>query len=229
MRLLPKSQELRRLRALHLKRHRGQKVFCIGRNKTGTTSLKLALSELGYNIGSQDIGELLVKDYAKKNWKPIIRYCYSAEAFQDAPFSWPYTWLILTEHFPGAKFILTVRDSESWYKSITRFHSKLFADGKRLPTKQDLLAANYRYPGFMWDVFQAVWKTPETDLYNKGSLIQNFERHNNDVIHYFNASKNFLKLDLSERDSYDRLCAFLGKQPLRSAFPHENQTSKIAR
>lgn len=114
------------------------KIFCIGRNKTGTTSLKKALKDLGYRVGVQSKAELLLADYSKGKWKSLIKYCKTAEVFQDAPFSWPYTWLILHEHFPGAKFILTTRDSEDWYRSITRFHAKKFAPGKSIPEKHRL-------------------------------------------------------------------------------------------
>lgn len=90
-----------------------QKVFCIGRNKTGTTSLKKALSEFGYLIGDQRAAERLIDAYAIRDFGPIMSYCETAEAFQDVPFSWPYTYVVLDQAFPNSKFILTVR-SGGW-------------------------------------------------------------------------------------------------------------------
>lgn len=207
-----------------IRRKKKEKVFCIGRNKTGTTSIEFVLKEFGYNMGNQGKAELLVHDYAKGNWKPIIKYCKSAEAFQDAPFSWPNTWLILHEHFPDAKFILTTRDSEKWYNSITKFHAKGFSKNNHPPTKSDLINATYRYKGFMWDANRAVWKTDEENVYNKKNMIDNFERHNKDVKHFFIGKNNFLEIDVSDEYSYIELCDFLGKEPMHKDFPHLNKT-----
>jgi hypothetical protein len=37
------------------------KYFCIGRNKTGTTSLKRAFEDLGYPVGDQRKAEILTE------------------------------------------------------------------------------------------------------------------------------------------------------------------------
>lgn len=217
---------LNKLKGLTKSSSREQKIFCIGRNKTGTTSLKQVLKEFDYKIGDQKEAELLTKYYKDYNWKPILKYCQKYEAFQDAPFSWPYTWLILHHHFPNAKFILTYRDEEAWYRSLTSFHSKLFADGHRIPNKEDLQNAMYRYKGFMWETNRVNYKTPENDPYNKTLLIAHYKRHNEDILHYFKGSQNFLALDVSESNSYYQLCDFLGKKPLHETFPHLNKTNK---
>lgn len=91
---------------------RGEKIFCIGRNKTGTTSLKTALSDLGYRIGNQHRAEQLITHYRDREWKPIVEYCYTADAFQDVPFSLPFTYVVMDRAFPGSKFILSVRDPD---------------------------------------------------------------------------------------------------------------------
>lgn len=204
-----------------------EKIFCIGRNKTGTTSLEKALTEFGYKMGNQSRAELLIKYYRNYNWNPIINFCKSADAFQDVPFSWPYTWLILHEKFPKSKFILTTRDEEEWYESITSFHSKKFSDGKTPPNKKDLQEATYRYKGFVWDANRAVWKTPEDDVYNKEIFLNNYRSHNISVLNYFKDNPNFLHLDLSNSGSYKTLASFLGKKPLRESFPHLNKTKEI--
>ena len=92
------------------------KIFCIGANKTGTTSLKKAMDELGFVVGAQITAENLVDDWAQRDFRRIIKYCKSAEFFQDAPFSFEFTYIVMDHAFPGSKFILTERDSpEQWY------------------------------------------------------------------------------------------------------------------
>lgn len=201
-----------------------EKIFCIGRNKTGTTSLEKVLSDLGFQMGEQVEGEMLIKDYSNGNFKSLLKFCKTAQAFQDIPFSCPYTWFILATNFPNAKFILTIRDEEDWYRSLTNYHSKLFGTEGKLPTAKDLKNANYRYPGFVWDVFQAVWKTGVTKPYDKKVLLANYKRHNEDVIHYFKGKDNFIIVDVSNRNDYFKLCEFLEKRPLHDRFPHQNKT-----
>ena len=64
-----------------------EKIFCIGFNKTGTTTLLHTLKELGYKMGNQARGELLFFDWYNRNFNPIVKYCKTADAFQDIPFS----------------------------------------------------------------------------------------------------------------------------------------------
>jgi len=87
------------------------KVFCIGANKTGTTSLAMFFRSINYKVGNQEEGELLLKEWSIRNFGPIIELAKTADFFQDIPFSCPYTYQALDMAFPAAKFILSVRDS----------------------------------------------------------------------------------------------------------------------
>src|SRR5690554_812633 len=78
-----------------LKKDSDPKIFGIGANKTGTTSLKAAMRAMGYSIGDQRIAENLVTDWAKRDFARIVEYCRSAQFFQDIPFSKPYTFVVL--------------------------------------------------------------------------------------------------------------------------------------
>jgi len=73
----------------------------------------------------------------------------TAQAFQDIPFSLPYTFQALDMRFPGSKFILTIRNNpDQWYHSLISFHSKLFGRGK-VPDYDDLKKATYVYPDWI--------------------------------------------------------------------------------
>ncbi|MGZ4035071.1 MAG: sulfotransferase, partial [Bacteroidia bacterium] len=121
------------------------KIFCVGFNKTGTTSLKKALEDLNYTVGNQSAGEWMVDDWAKRDFSALDQFCKTADAFQDIPFSFPFTYMYLDQKFKGSKFILTERDSaEEWYNSLLNFHSKLWGRNG-VPTKNDLLESTYIY------------------------------------------------------------------------------------
>lgn len=205
------------------------KVFCIGFNKTGTTTLEQTLIQLGYKMGNQAKGELLFLDWFKRDFKSIIKHCNTADAFQDIPFSLPYTFMMLDQYYKNAKFVLTVRDSElQWYESLTKFHSKLWGEGKRLPTAEDMKNATYRYRGFTYESFKLIYNTPDDDLYNKAILTKLYKLHNYTVEDYFRGNpEKFLIINVSKSSDYAKLCTFLGKPVKADDFPWKNKTSDL--
>lgn len=203
-----------------------EKLFCIGFGKTGTTTIERVLKDFKYNMGNQEEGELLVFDWAKRDFKNIIKLCKSADAFQDVPFSLPFTYMALDQNYKRSKFILTERDNaEQWYHSLTRFHSKLWSDGKQRPTAVQLKNAEYRYKGFAYQTVKLLYNTPDDDLYNKETLIDVYTKHNQQVKDYFKSRpEKLLVINVSKKEDYFRLCDFLQKKPIRANFPWENKT-----
>lgn len=214
-------------RALRCMRSRlnSKKIFVIGRNKSGTTSVEAALRDLGFNVAPQRPFELLLYDWAENRWDRLIRYCRWFDAFQDIPFSLPRTYRILDKAFPGSKFILSIRDSsEQWYRSLVKFQSVKFGNGSR-PTWNDLENAKYCKKGFMADCARLVYQASPDQLYDRSLYIRNYESHNSEVIEYFkNRPNDLLIIDVASPDSYQRFCQFLGRKPLRETFPWENRT-----
>jgi hypothetical protein len=204
----------------------GPKVFCIGLNKTGTTSLDRALKDLGYLMGHQPTAELLLEPWSRRDFGPIIEFAKSADAFQDIPFSLPFTYQALDGAFPDARFLLTVRaDAEEWYRSLTRFHAKLWTDGERIPTEQDLRKAFYREEGYVWRASRLIYDTPDSDPYHKPWLLAHYERHLVNVREYFrHRPGKLLEINLANDEDYLRMCAFLGKTPCGDTFPLLNKT-----
>ena len=206
-----------------------EKLFCIGSGKTGTTSVEKALYDFGYAMGDQAKGELLLDAYAKREFKPIIEFCKTADAFQDAPFCFQHTYISLDQYFKNAKFILTIRDSdEQWYHSLLSFHNKLYGGGQRIPTWEDLKNAKYRYRGYAAEVRKKVFGFNEgEDPYDAVKLKRYYNTHNASVMDYFKNKNNLLIINVSDTASYGKLCEFLGKKPLYQEFPWMNKTSDI--
>lgn len=203
------------------------KIFCIGQNKTGTTSLKKFFNDHGYVVGDQIKAELLLDHYIARDWKPILKYCNTAQVFQDIPFSNSYLYILLDYHFPNAKFILSERDTpEAWYQSISKFHSNLFGKNGNIPTKENLQNADYRYKGFLWKSFSEKYGDAEEDLYNKEKLIEIYLNRNNQIKHYFKNKSNFIELNVSKKNSVIKLSNFLNIRPKYQEFPWENKTVK---
>lgn len=205
------------------------KVFGIGNNKTGTTSLKAAMEELGFIVGGEITDIQYSRDWGQRDFSSLVKYCEHAQFFQDIPFSKPFTYVILDHEFPGSKFILTVRNNpEEWYNSLVKFHSKLWGKDGRVPLKEDLINDTKFYKGFRWERNRIHSPTPENDLYNKDILIESYKRHNKNVKEYFrHRPEDLLVLNVAKDGSYQKLCGFLGVKSNREKFPWENKTKEV--
>ncbi len=202
-----------------------QKVFCVGRNKTGTTSLLDVMTRLGYRSGDQPKAELLLEDWARGDFDAIGKHCRRRNFFQDIPFSLPGTFQAMDRAFPKSRFILTVRsNAEEWYESLVRFHTKLIGAG-RVPTAEDLRAFKYRAPGWLWRTQELVYGVDEDTLYDRDHYIQHYERHNESIRSYFQGRPgDLLKLDLSQPKALEKLCGFLGRSHEGLSMPHLNRS-----
>lgn len=202
------------------------KIFCIGQNKTGTTTISSVLKKLGYKIGSQAKAEVLISEWAKRDFRNIIKLCKTADAFQDVPFSNEFTYIILDYVFPNAKYILTVRSNkDEWYESLIRFHTKIAGKG-RLPTAEDLKEYGYRYKGFLWDVQKIKYGIDETTLYDYEIYTNKYDAYNRGVKEYFKCRPNdLLTINVADADAMARIYAFLGLKYNGENMPHLNKSS----
>ena len=203
-----------------------EKIFCIGLAKTGTTSMETALGELGYKMGDQFAGEMLLEDWRERKFEKLLDLCYSAEAFQDIPFCLPYTFQFLHGHFPNAKFILTRRNNAAqWYRSYTESEQKLWSSTDDLPSKEDLENVPYIRKGWAFRCHKILYATPNDDLYNRDYFINYYNRHLANVREFFRRGpENLIDINVSVPADYKRLCEFLGKLPKRDRFPWDNKT-----
>lgn len=203
------------------------KIFCIGANKTGTTSLGHTLKHLGFNLGNQRQAELLADDYMSNKFERIIDYCKSANVFQDIPFSLPETYKHLDKEFPNAKFILSIRDNpEMWYNSLVNFHNKVFFHGRK-NIAEIMKNVKYVKKGWCYNIFKHMYKTPDNDLYNKKMLISFYINHNRAIINYFKDKPGkLLIINVSKKDDFNNLISFLNIKDARGLqkFLHLNKT-----
>lgn len=203
-----------------------RKYFCVGRNKTGTTSLAKAFDNLGFVVGNQRTAELIAdKYYFRGCFERIVAFCRMGQVFQDVPFSWPGTFRYLDEAFPDSKFILTIRDdAETWYRSITGFHAKMFGHNGNVPSAADLRRATYVRRGFMYNVIP-IHGTSDENPYQKDIMIESYERHNRDVTEYFSSQRDrLLVINLSDKNAFQRFTEFIDVETNITEFPWENRT-----
>ncbi len=90
------------------------KVFGIGFHKTATTSLANALSYLGYRVTGPNWVDN--PNIAEEVYEMAFDLANRFDAFQDN--AWPILYKELDQKFPGSKFILTLRPSNDWIRSV---------------------------------------------------------------------------------------------------------------
>jgi len=211
-----------------IQRNNYNKIFCIGQNKTGTTSLEKSLSLFGFKMGNQSISEVLGLDWLiDKNAERIINYCYTADAFQDAPFSFPGLYKELDKAFPNSKFILTVRGSpDEWFKSLVKFHTNLFSsDPIRPPNADDLNNATYCYKGYAFEILSLLYGYPKISLYDESAYKNYYIADNDEKRTYFKDRPNdFIEINLAIKDDFRRLCEFLIVETNINSFPWLNRS-----
>lgn len=172
------------------------KIFGIGFQKTGTTSLKNALEILGYQVtGPNEVGNPEITENVYSIVESLVP---QFDAFQDNP--WPIFYKELDVKYPNSKFILTLRDSKSWIKSMVKHF------GQR------------HHPMMKW-IYGVGF--PEG---NEVTYIKRFEDHNKNVQKYFqHRPEDLLILNLIEGDGWEKLCSFLEVDTPNFPFPHANK------
>lgn len=199
-------------------------VIGAGFGRTGTNSLKLALEQLGFGPCHHMFE---VRDHPEQN-----RFWQAAadgdlpdwdEVFEgyNSSIDWPsaHFWRELSEHYPNAKVLLSVRDPEKWFKSV---HSTIYpvmvgwkdreleADRDRGRMAHQLIVEG-RFGGRMDD---------------KDHAIGIFNTHIEEVQRKI-APERLLTYDVAE--GWGPLCAFLGVAVPETPFPRSNSTEEFNR
>lgn len=98
------------------------KVFCIGFQKTGTTTLGKALEALGYHHTSFNRDILDVYRAGQK--AEVLEYMNDFESADDAPWNKIDMIPLLYEAFPNSRFVYLHRDEELWKQSVVNWSLK---------------------------------------------------------------------------------------------------------
>ncbi|MGB3465338.1 MAG: sulfotransferase [Cyclobacteriaceae bacterium] len=201
-----------------------EKIFVIGMNKTGTTSVKAALQDFDIPVGHQGTASnIFVYEGGVTFIEKILEYCKTAKAFQDIPFSVPHVYKVMHKAYPNAKFILTCRDDASqWFNSLKKFTTKVFGKNGRLTKTDMILTDNYR-KGSVYIRHKKIYGT--LGFFDEKAYKNLYNNHIEDVTDYFSEYPDqLLVINIAEKDAYKRFCDFLGREPMYEQFPWENKT-----
>lgn len=178
-----------------------QKVFGVGFQKTGTTSLGTALDILGYSVcGYAPFRPFATTtDFSFEELKLLaFELAEKHDAFKDTP--WPILYRELDEKFPGSKFILVERSVDNWINSACKDFGT--------------------HPN---EIHQYIYGVPYP-VGNEQVFIDRYIRHNEEVKLYFkDRPNNFLHLHLDKKEvNWENICNFLGFDTVQEPWPHAN-------
>jgi hypothetical protein len=212
------------------------KCFCIGYNKTGTTTLEATLRLYGYSLPSQSEQEIrLTKNAFETNYRPFVDFVSKYDAFQDMPFSQNLTFVVADALFPGSKFILSIRESDVWFRSLVSYHRKIFGIDPARTTEKDVYKKlAYLYEGYVYQHKKRLLTTfidnkPFVNwsmLYNKDYYIKMYEERNRLIQQYFvDSPDKLLVIDVTKETTTKKICDFLSiPNDLVIKMPHLNKT-----
>lgn len=185
------------------------KVFCVGMNKTGTSSMKKCFELLGLTPVAAPTNkeaaswDSVIKFFEDRDYSPFIELAANFRSFEDRPWNMWEMYRHLDEHYPGSRFILTVRDADSWWRSTERW------------IKVEKPQAEKYYLQHL-----------NADIFSKEALTSGYLKYNEEVVRYFDGTGQLLIMNLEDGDGWQKLCNFLGMAIPTEPFPHENRQSR---
>ena len=199
------------------------KVIGAGYPRTGTMSTKLALERLGFGPCHHMIEVFAhpeswplwdrVGDCLPVEWEDIFG---AYQACTDAPGC--YFWRELSERYPEAKVVMTVRDPDSWYRSM-----------------QDTILTGVHRDTMMGSAIgPIIGKLAARHMGGEGSLAS-FPPSREQMIAAYNGHYEAVRaaipagrlLEMRAADGWEPLCRFLGVATPDSPFPRVNSTEEF--
>jgi hypothetical protein len=195
------------------------KVIGAGLGRTGTLSLKLALEHIGFGK-CYHMSEMLAQfrahlplwiESAKGNprWDTIFAGYQSSTDYPGCMF-----WRDLMAKYPDARIILTSRNPDKWFESVT---ATVFSDKHRARLEGDPLMAEF----FALTIFDDLGDR----LGDRARMIEYFNAWNQAVIDEVPSEK---LLVFQASDGWEPLCEFLGVPVPPAPYPRVNSREQMS-
>jgi len=174
-----------------------QKYFGIGLSRTGTKSLAVAMSMLGFR--SKHNPEI----------EDIDEFHFTSDIVIAARYKF------LDYYYPQAKWILTIRDMDSWIESCR----KHFRRGQR---REDGVNINLRRALHRFLIFgichfdEEIFRRRYLDFISEVYL------------HFFERKDDLLTINIKKGEGWEKLCPFVGRPIPTTPFPYRHKRKEIA-
>jgi len=213
------------------------RVVGAGFGRTGTTSLKAALEQLGFGP-SYTLSEVFRNPEHVRVWEAARCDGEGVDwegflAGYGVAVDWPACSFYeeMMDSFPEARVILTVRDPAAWYESTrSTIHELRRLTTGPLPLRAAFALARPFVPGIAGTVRLAerlVWEdTFDGRFEDRDHALGVFERHN-EAVRLRVPPERLLVFDVGE--GWAPLCEFLGVEAPEEPFPRLNEARQMRR
>jgi hypothetical protein len=193
------------------------KVIGAGLGRTGTLSLKLALEQIGFGpchhmaevmLHLESVPLWTQAADGNPNWDAIYKDYAATVDYPGCAF-----WRQLTDFYPQAKVLLSVRDADQWFES----------------TQATIFSADSinRLSGTPMRPFieKTVWAKFGDRIHDRDFMIDMFRKHNAEV-ESTTSKDRLLVYDVNQ--GWEPLCKFLDVPVPATPFPRRNSREEMA-
>lgn len=191
------------------------RIFGIGMQKTGTTSLHHAFQHLGldsWHWKSNREAWRIYREMMDLGRSNLLEHSY---ALCDNPC--PMLYQKLDKAYPNSKFILTTLSDEKWLAAV-----ECLFDPKRNPF------FDWNKQPFSNRIHSALYGRCDFD---RGTMLARYHQHNRSVLDYFSLRPDDLLImnmnELDSRQCWEKLCGFLGKPIPSIPYPHAHKDQPL--
>ncbi len=196
----------------------GLQVIGAGLGRTGTMSLKLALEHLGFGP-CYHMAEVLVQArrniplwldviHGKPDWDAVFAGFAASSDYPACTY-----WRELAEYYPEAKVILTLRDADGWFDSVSR---TIFAEGGPSSAVEGPMA-EFMHGAVIGDFADRIQDRDFMTAY--------FERRNAEIIAAVPPERLLVH---HPGDGWETVCRFLGVPVPAEPYPRVNTSEEWA-
>lgn len=193
-------------------------VIGAGLGRNATFSTKFALEHLGFGPchhmaevfadARRQVPLWLDVIAGRPDWDEVFRGFRSTTDYPACSY-----WRELADHYPQAKVVLTVRDPDSWFESVSEtIFSEAMQGGLRGSPAGDMMQ------GAIFAHFDG------GDITDRAFMTDWYVRRNQSVVDGLPADR---LLVFHPRDGWEPLCAFLGVAVPAEAFPKVNSRDEL--
>lgn len=192
-------------------------VIAAGLGRNATFSMKFALEELGFGPchhmsevfadGRRQVPLWIAASQGRPDWDAIFAGFRACSDYPSATY-----WRELTEHYPNAKVVLTTRDPDSWFESVseTIFSERMQGSLRGSPVETMM-------KGVIFDHFDG-------SITDRAYMTDWYVKRNQQVIDTLPAER---LLHFHPKDGWEPLCAFLGVPVPDLPFPRVNSRDEL--
>lgn len=203
-----------------------EKIFCISMQRTGTTSVGEFFKHFGYSVSDWFDGEdnQWSEKWLEGNFEAIFnsRNFKNKTVFEDSPFWFPEFYKVLYHRFPDAKFILFIRNTDDWFRSLLHFAKGKIWDDFKLHCKL------YRREKYYYQKVDANNTEEEYFLEHAKHYKEYYETRNREVIDFFNANNpsRLIICDLNDTEKWQKAGKFFGIEVPNDFEIHAHKSGK---